>query len=73
VDDHDEDRAAFEQGFRDLRVLYEALEPDDFLRDCIRPYTWLTKLYMTPRPWRSRRRWQRSLESGWSRMKSSGR
>jgi type I restriction enzyme R subunit len=27
-------------------VLYEALQPDEELRDYVRPYAWLTKLYM---------------------------
>jgi len=36
----------FEKGYRNLRVMYEALQPDEFLRDYIRPYTWLTKLYI---------------------------
>ncbi len=36
----------FDGGYRNLRVLYEALQPDERLRDYLRPYTWLTKLYM---------------------------
>ena len=36
----------FDTGYRNLRVLYEALQPDEQLRDYVRPYTWLTKLYM---------------------------
>lgn len=36
----------FDSGYRSLRVLYEALQPDEPLRDFIRPYAWLTKLYM---------------------------
>ena len=36
----------FDTGYRNLRVLYEALQPDEQLRDFIRPYAWLTKLYM---------------------------
>ena len=31
---------------RNVRVLYEAIEPDDFLREYIADYTWLTKLHM---------------------------
>jgi len=27
-------------------VLYEALQPDEALRDYVRPYAWLTKLYI---------------------------
>lgn len=36
----------FDSGYRNLRVLYEALQPDEQLREYIRPYAWLTKLYM---------------------------
>jgi len=36
----------FDTGYRNLRVLFEALQPDEQLRDFIRPYAWLTKLYM---------------------------
>ena len=36
----------FDGGYRNLRVLYEALQPDERLRDYLRPYAWLTKLYM---------------------------
>lgn len=36
----------FDTGYHNLRVLYEALQPDEQLRDYVRPYAWLTKLYM---------------------------
>ena len=36
----------FDTGYRNLRVLYEALQPDEQLREFIRPYAWLTKLYL---------------------------
>ena len=36
----------FDGGYRNLRVLYEALQPDEQLRDYVRPYAWLTKLYI---------------------------
>ena len=36
----------FDTGYRNLRVLYEALQPDEQLRDYVRPYAWLTKLYL---------------------------
>ena len=37
----------FDTGYRNLRVLlYEALQPDEQLRDYVRPYAWLRKLYM---------------------------
>jgi type I restriction enzyme, R subunit len=36
----------FDTGYRNLRVLYEALQPDEQLRDYVRPYAWLTKLFI---------------------------
>jgi len=36
----------YDTGYRNLRVLYEALQPDEHLRDFVRPYAWLTKLHM---------------------------
>ena len=36
----------FDTGYRNLRVLYEALQPDEGLREFVRPYAWLTKLYL---------------------------
>jgi type I restriction enzyme R subunit len=36
----------FDTGYRNLRVLFEALQPDEQLRDFLRPYAWLTKLFM---------------------------
>lgn len=36
----------FDTGYRNLRVLFEALQPDEALRDYVRPYAWLTKLYI---------------------------
>lgn len=44
----DEDGAEkrFDVGYRNLRVMYEALQPDEQLRDFIRPYAWLTKLHI---------------------------
>lgn len=36
----------FDSGYRKVRVLYEALQPDEQLRDFVRPYAWLTKLYL---------------------------
>jgi type I restriction enzyme R subunit len=44
--DVDEAEKQFDTGYRNLRVLYEALQPDEELRDFVRPYAWLTKLYM---------------------------
>ncbi len=36
----------FDTGYRNLKVLYEGLQPDEQLRDFVRPYAWLTKLHM---------------------------
>ena len=36
----------FDVGYRNLRVMFEALQPDERLRDYLRPYAWLTKLYV---------------------------
>lgn len=44
--DRDGAEKVFDTGYRNLRVLYEALQPDEHLRDYVRPYAWLTKLYM---------------------------
>lgn len=44
--DVDSAEKQFDTGYRNLRVLYEALQPDEQLRDYVRPYAWLTKLYM---------------------------
>jgi hypothetical protein len=41
-----EPRSSSILGYRNLRVMYEALQPDEQLRDYVRPYAWLTKLYM---------------------------
>lgn len=44
--DQDDAEKVFDAGYRNLRVLYEALQPDEQLRDYVRPYAWLTKLYL---------------------------
>lgn len=44
--DVDSAEKQFDTGYRNLRVLYEALQPDEQLRDYVRPYAWLTKLHM---------------------------
>ncbi len=46
IRDQDGAEKQFDSGYRNLRVLYEALQPDEQLRDYVRPYAWLTKLYM---------------------------
>lgn len=44
--DKEDAEKLFDTGYRNLRVLYEALQPDEQLRDFVRPYAWLTKLHM---------------------------
>lgn len=44
--DTEEAEKQFDTGYRNLRVLYEALQPDEQLRDYVVHYAWLTKLYM---------------------------
>lgn len=44
--DMDAAEKQFDTGYRNLRVLYETLQPDEQLRDFVRPYAWLTKLYI---------------------------
>ena len=46
LNDDDEKREEFERLFRNVRILYETLQPDEFLRPYIRDYTWLCKFYM---------------------------
>ncbi|MBW4523362.1 MAG: HsdR family type I site-specific deoxyribonuclease [Scytolyngbya sp. HA4215-MV1] len=38
-------REQFEVGFRNIRILYEALQPDEQLRPYLNEYTWLCKLH----------------------------
>jgi len=46
LNDNDEKREEFERLFRNVRILFETLQPDEFLRPYIRDYTWLCKFYM---------------------------
>lgn len=46
LNDDDEKREDIERLFRNVRILYETLQPDEFLRPYIRDYTWLCKFYM---------------------------
>lgn len=46
LNDDDEKREEFERLFRNVRILYETLQPDEFLRPYILEYTWLCKFYM---------------------------
>jgi type I restriction enzyme R subunit len=46
LNDDDDKRECFEVLQRNGRILYETIQPDDFLRGYIADYTWLTKLHM---------------------------
>jgi len=46
LNDDDEKREEFERLFRNIRILYETLQPDEFLRPYIKDYGWLCKFYM---------------------------
>jgi type I restriction enzyme R subunit len=46
LNDDDNRREDFERLFRNVRILYETLQPDEFLRPYVRDYTWLCKFYM---------------------------
>lgn len=46
LNDDDKKREEFERLFRNVRILYETLQPDVFLRPYIKDYTWLCKFYM---------------------------
>jgi type I restriction enzyme R subunit len=46
LNDDDEKRATFERLFRDVRILYETIQPDEMLREFVADYTWLAKFYM---------------------------
>jgi type I restriction enzyme R subunit len=46
LNDSEELRDKFEQLYRNVRVLYELLQPDEFLRDHVLDYSWLTEFYV---------------------------
>jgi len=46
LNDDETKREHFEKLFRNARVLFETLQPDEFLRDFLNDYKWLCKLYM---------------------------
>jgi type I restriction enzyme, R subunit len=46
LNDDDKKREEFERLFRNVRILYETLQPDEFLRTYIEDYEWLCKFYM---------------------------
>lgn len=46
LNDDGKKRDDFERLFRNVRILYETLQPDEFLRPYINDYEWLCKFYM---------------------------
>ena len=46
MNDDDDRREQFEALFRQVRILFEMLQPDEQLREFLTDYTWLTKFYM---------------------------
>jgi len=46
LNDDETKRERFEKLFRNVRVLFETLQPDEFLRDFLNDYKWLCRLYM---------------------------
>lgn len=46
LNDSEEKREQFERLFRNVRILFETLQPDEFLRPYLNEYTWLCKFYL---------------------------
>jgi type I restriction enzyme, R subunit len=46
MNDDEERREQFEERFRQVRILFETIQPDEALRDFLADYTWLVKFYM---------------------------
>jgi type I restriction enzyme R subunit len=46
LNENEERRNEFERLFRQVRILYETIQPDESLRDYVSDYTWLVKFYM---------------------------
>ncbi|TAK28843.1 MAG: HsdR family type I site-specific deoxyribonuclease [Chloroflexota bacterium] len=46
LNDDDKKREGFEGLFRNVRILFETLQPDEFLRPFLKDYEWLCKFYM---------------------------
>jgi type I restriction enzyme R subunit len=46
LNDSESGREEFERHFRNVRVLFETLQPDEFLRPYLSEYEWLCKFYM---------------------------
>lgn len=44
--ENEQAREQFELGYRNTRILFETLQPDEFLRPFLDEYTWLCKLYV---------------------------
>jgi type I restriction enzyme R subunit len=46
MNDDEERRERFEDLFRQVRILFETIQPDEVLRDFLEDYTWLVKFYV---------------------------
>jgi type I restriction enzyme R subunit len=46
LNDSEVKREQFERLFRNVRILFETLQPDEFLRPYLNEYTWLCKFYL---------------------------
>jgi len=46
LNDSEDKREQFERFFRNVRILFETLQPDEFLRPYLNEYTWLCKFYL---------------------------
>lgn len=46
LNDDEAKRDKFEKLFRNVRILYETIQPDEMLREFVTDYTWLVKFYM---------------------------
>lgn len=46
LNNNEQARNDFELGYRNLRALFETLQPDEFLRPHLKEYPWLTKLFI---------------------------
>jgi type I restriction enzyme R subunit len=58
-------RDKFEEGYKNVRILYEAVQPDPSLAEYEREYVWLTKLWMAYRKkFYPRERYEISEEDG---------
>jgi type I restriction enzyme R subunit len=46
MNDDEARRQEFERLFKQVRILFETIQPDEMLRDFVADYTWLVKFYM---------------------------